>query len=116
MKKYFWRRMYLTQIDAISRQRMLAGHYFPGREKYTRQPPCIPYRGTPVTSAPETGTKTADDLLQGMRELTHDDLIAMWQNAQTMPEPDRTKAIQQITRAPKQFESSPASMLLSILL
>jgi hypothetical protein len=51
-----------------------------------------------------------------MRELTHDDLIAMWQNAQTMPEPDRTKAIQQITRAAKQFESSPASMLLSILL
>ncbi len=54
--------------------------------------------------------------LQGQRELTYDDLLDMWQKAQTMPEPDRTKAIQQITHLSRQLESNGAQALVSLLL
>lgn len=56
------------------------------------------------------------DPLQGMHQLTHDDLLDMWEKAKTLPEPQRQKAIQQITRLSKEFESRPAQMLVNILL
>lgn len=51
----------------------------------------------------------------GRHELTRDDLLDMWEKAKILPEPDRTKAIQQITRLSKEFESA-APMLVNILL
>jgi hypothetical protein len=64
--------------------------------------------------APETAT--ADELLGGQHELTHDDLLDMWQKAKTLPEPQRQKAIRYITHLSKQLESEPAKMLVNILL
>lgn len=61
-------------------------------------------------------TRTADALLRGMHQLTHDDLIDMWQKAKSLPEPDRTKAIRYITHLSKQLESQPAAFLANILL
>lgn len=61
-------------------------------------------------------TRTADDLLQGMHQLTHDDLIDMWEKAKTLPEPDRTKAIRYITHLSTRLESKPSQMLVNILL
>lgn len=55
-------------------------------------------------------------LKQKWRELTHDDLIDMWQKAQAMPEPDRSKAIQQITYLSKKFEAKAAEFIVNILL
>jgi hypothetical protein len=59
---------------------------------------------------------SASDLLRGQHQLTHDDLIDMWQKAKAMPEPDRTKAIRQITHLSKRLESKPAELVVNILL
>lgn len=59
--------------------------------------------------------RTRDNPPLGRHELTRDDLLDMWEKAKRLPEPDRTKAIQQITRLSKEFESA-APMLVNILL
>ena len=56
------------------------------------------------------------ELLRGQHQLTHDDLLDMWQKAKTLPEPDRTKAIRYITHLSTRLESKPSQMLVNILL
>jgi hypothetical protein len=84
--------------------------YPPGYEKHREKP-----ASKQAVTEPSQNV-SLNQMLSGMHELTHDDLIDMWQQAQTMPEPDRQKAIQQITRLSKEFESRPAQMIVSILL
>lgn len=86
--------------------------------------PVSPATDQPVSSGtPEEPAATEpsqnvslNQMLSGMQELTHDDLLDMWEKAKTLPEPQRQKAIQQITRLSKEFESRPAQMLVNILL
>lgn len=56
------------------------------------------------------------DPLQGMHQLSYDDLLDMWQKAKTLPEPQRQKAIRQITQLSTQLESKPAQVIVSLLL
>lgn len=73
----------------------------------------IERRGQPREAGELSATT---DPLQGMHQLTYDDLIDMWQKAQTLPEPDRQKAIRYITHLSTRLESQPAVFLTNILL
>ena len=59
---------------------------------------------------------THDQFLTGMHQLTHNDLIDMWQKAKTLPKRQREKAIRYITHLSTRLESEPAQMLVNILL
>lgn len=74
--------------------------------------------GEPAASAATEPSQNVslNQMLSGMQELTHDDLLDMWEKAKTLPEPQRQKAIRYITHLSKRLESRPAVFLVNILL